>query len=271
MQADALAGLLRAARHDARGHRRRLGRVPRVAAHRGPPPRRRGRPRRCGGSAAASYGLMALGMHYCGGSLDAAWSGGMEAVVELPEWAEVLERNPANRQRFLDQDPKRFIATMERWMVAYCPCGDELVPGLPDADARGLDLPALVFRSGASDVHHTRATSEQVAELLPERPAGRAAVGRPGVDRAPGRPDRAARPTACSSAGPCSPPPCRTGRPKPWADQRRRPTAPKMGRGRRAAAAVGSSGLQRSTGTRPGSISSKPARSRTISASVRTT
>jgi hypothetical protein len=52
-------------------------------------------------------------------------------------------------------------------MGAYCPCGDELVPGLLDADARRLDVPALVFRSGASDFNHTRATSEQLAALLP--------------------------------------------------------------------------------------------------------
>lgn len=113
------------------------------------------------------YGLMALGTHYCGASIAAAWHGGMEAVVALPEWAEVLERNPANRQRFLDQDPKQFVATLERWMVAYCPCGDELVPGLPDADARRLDVPALVFRSGTTDLRHRRETTEQLAELLP--------------------------------------------------------------------------------------------------------
>jgi len=113
------------------------------------------------------YGLISLGYHYCRGSIVAAWNGGMEAVVELDEWQEVLERNPANRERFLGQDPRRFIATMEDWMVAYCPCGDELVPGLPDADARRFDRPVLVFRSGASDVNHTRQTSEQVADLLP--------------------------------------------------------------------------------------------------------
>jgi pimeloyl-ACP methyl ester carboxylesterase len=113
------------------------------------------------------YGLMALGVYYCGESLVAAWNGGMEAVIELPEWTEVLTRNPANRQRFLDQDPKEFVATMERWMKAYCPCGDELVPGLLDSDARALGLPALVFCSGISDAHHTRATSEQLAALLP--------------------------------------------------------------------------------------------------------
>jgi pimeloyl-ACP methyl ester carboxylesterase len=113
------------------------------------------------------YGLISLATHYCGESIRAAWTGGMEAVVELPEWAEVLERHPANRQRFLDQDPKEFIATLERWMVVYCPCGEEVVPGLTDAEAAKLDQPSLVFRSGESDPHHTRATSERLAEVLP--------------------------------------------------------------------------------------------------------
>ena len=51
------------------------------------------------------FGLLSLATHYCGGSLAAAWTDGMEAVAALPEWEEVLERNPSNRQRFLDQDP----------------------------------------------------------------------------------------------------------------------------------------------------------------------
>ena len=114
------------------------------------------------------YGLISLGTHYCGGSLTAAWTGGMEAVAALPEWAEVLERNPANRQRFLDQDRATFIETMERWMLTYCPCGDQLVPGLDDSVGKALGVPALVFRSGASDVSHTRATSEALAALLPD-------------------------------------------------------------------------------------------------------
>jgi pimeloyl-ACP methyl ester carboxylesterase len=113
------------------------------------------------------FGLMTLGTHYCGGSLEAAWKRDMEAVADLPEWMEVTTRNPGNRQRILEHERDAFVSTMERWMLAYCPCGDELVPGLPDADARGLDVPALVFRSGASDPHHTRATSEEVARLLP--------------------------------------------------------------------------------------------------------
>jgi pimeloyl-ACP methyl ester carboxylesterase len=112
-------------------------------------------------------GLMSLGHHYCYGSLHAAWQHDMAAVADLDEWQEVIERNPGNRQRILDQDRVQFVATFEDWMLAYCPCGDELVPGLADDDARALDLPALVFRSGESDAHHTRETSERVAELLP--------------------------------------------------------------------------------------------------------
>ena len=114
------------------------------------------------------YGLLTLAMHYCGGSLAAAWtSGGMEAVADLPEWQEVTEKNAGNRQRILDQDRDEFIATMERWMLAYYPRPDEPVPGLADARARAISVPTLVFRSGVSDPYHTRRTSEALAGVIP--------------------------------------------------------------------------------------------------------
>jgi pimeloyl-ACP methyl ester carboxylesterase len=114
-----------------------------------------------------TYGLMGLALTYAGEPIKAAWTGGMEAVIELPTWKEVLERNPRNRQIFLDQDPQEFIASLERWMRVYCPDPAVTVPGLPDADYAQIDLPALVFRSGASDPHHPRVTSEKVASLIP--------------------------------------------------------------------------------------------------------
>lgn len=113
------------------------------------------------------FGLMVLAVHYCGASLEAAWTGGMEAVAALPEWSEVISRNPANRERFLAQDRHRFIETMERWMLAYCPRPGQHVPGLPDDLARSITVPTLVFRSGESDAYHTRATSEAIASLIP--------------------------------------------------------------------------------------------------------
>jgi len=114
-----------------------------------------------------TYGLMGLALTYAGEPIKAAWTGGMEAVIELPTWKEVLERNPRNRQIFLDQDPQEFIALLERWMRVYCPDPAVTVPGLPDADYAKIDLPAIVFRSGASDPHHPRVTSEKVASLIP--------------------------------------------------------------------------------------------------------
>jgi pimeloyl-ACP methyl ester carboxylesterase len=114
------------------------------------------------------YGLMTLAIVYCGENIRAAWQGGMEAVVELPEWKEQLERNPSNRERFLALDPRQFIETLERWMVVYCPDPNVTVPGLPDREFAALKVPTLVFRSGESDPHHTRATSEQVAKLIPD-------------------------------------------------------------------------------------------------------
>src|SRR5947209_3263373 len=44
-------------------------------------------------------GLLSLAQYYCFPSAGAAWRGGMEAVVELPQWQEVLEKNPNNRDR----------------------------------------------------------------------------------------------------------------------------------------------------------------------------
>ena len=162
-------------------------------------------------------GLLQLANYYCMPSADAAWHGGMDAVVELEQWQEVLERNPANRARFLSTDRQEFIAVMDRWMLAYCPCDNSLVPGLADADVARLDVPILVFRSGPSDMSHTRATSEALGAGLPgaelvEPPWGddewnerRAAVGADGfavrtlaaarpATRRLGRPDDHVRP-----------------------------------------------------------------------------
>ena len=174
------------------------------------------------------YGLMVLATHYCGGSLAAAWTDGMEAVAALPEWAEVLERNPGNRPRLLAHDRSGFIDTMERWMAAYCPKEGEHVPGLPDDAARALDVPALVLRSGASDPHHTRATSEALAESCPGHgwPSRRGAT-------ASGSSGRGRLRRACSPGGRSWPPCSWTGPTERSGSRRARPP------GRRGAGAPG--------------------------------
>jgi pimeloyl-ACP methyl ester carboxylesterase len=114
------------------------------------------------------FGLMTLANVYCSPSMRAAIMGDMADVADLADWAEVTGKNPANRQRILDQDRSTFLRTMERWMAAYYPKPDEAVPGLPEGLTRSIEVPALVFRGGESDWWHPRVTSEAVAGLLPK-------------------------------------------------------------------------------------------------------
>ena len=111
--------------------------------------------------------LISLAAYYCVGSAIAASRGGMAAVADSPGWAEQIQRNPKNRDILLAQDPERFIETMERWALAYMPSKTSPVPGMsPESFAR-LRMPVLIYRSGKSDLSHTRRTSEWVHELIP--------------------------------------------------------------------------------------------------------
>lgn len=113
--------------------------------------------------------LAQLAAYYCGDSAMAAASGGMEAVARLPGWAEQIARNPQNRDIILAQNPDRFIEKMQQWAAAYGYSESSPVPGMSVEDFQRLaSLPVLVFRSGESDVSHTRRTSEWVHRLIPD-------------------------------------------------------------------------------------------------------
>jgi pimeloyl-ACP methyl ester carboxylesterase len=112
-------------------------------------------------------GLAGLAWFYCGDQIAAASKGGMEAVAALPSWAEQTARNPRIRDILFGQDPEEYIATMQRWAQAFAYSDTSPVPGMDAADFAQLTMPVLVFRSGKSDMAHTRRTSEWVNELLP--------------------------------------------------------------------------------------------------------
>ena len=111
--------------------------------------------------------LISLANYYCVDQALAANRGGMQAVAGLPGWSEQIRRNPKNRDIILAQDPERFVQTMERWALAYMPSQTSPVPGMSPADFTKLRMPVLIYRSGKSDLSHTRRTSEWVHELIP--------------------------------------------------------------------------------------------------------
>jgi pimeloyl-ACP methyl ester carboxylesterase len=114
-----------------------------------------------------AVGLAALAFHYCHESLAAAAMGGMEAVAALPGWKEQLTRNPSNRERLLSQDVTAFIETMKAWAWSFFPRENCPVPDMLPSDLRALKLPVMILRSGRSDFHHPRETTEAVQALIP--------------------------------------------------------------------------------------------------------
>jgi len=112
-------------------------------------------------------GLAGLAWFYCGDQIAAASKGGMEAVVELPSWADQISRNPRVKDTLLAQDPWEYIELMQKWGKAFAYSDASPVPGMSPEEFAKLTMPILVFRSGRSDMAHTRATSEWVDRLLP--------------------------------------------------------------------------------------------------------
>ena len=112
-------------------------------------------------------GLTQLATYYCGEAGTLASVGGMEAVLTATSWAENFEKSPQAMDFIRAQNPDYFIEVMQRWAAAYVPSDISPVPGMKPRDFARLTMPVLVFRSGRSDLSHTRATSEWVHRLVP--------------------------------------------------------------------------------------------------------
>ena len=56
---------------------------------------------------------------------------------------------------------------MKTWAEAFVPAADSPVPGSTAAQLRALKMPTMILRSGESDFHHPRVTSEGVHALIP--------------------------------------------------------------------------------------------------------
>jgi pimeloyl-ACP methyl ester carboxylesterase len=112
-------------------------------------------------------GLMQLATYYCGEAATLASQGGMEAVLGATSWAENFSQNPQSKEVIRKMDPDKFIAIMQKWASAYAPSDISPVPGMKPVDFARLTMPTLVFRSGKSDLSHTRTTSEWVHRLIP--------------------------------------------------------------------------------------------------------
>jgi hypothetical protein len=97
----------------------------------------------------------------------AALTGGMQAVADMPQWAETLGANPANRQRLLDMGPEEFINVMDRWVRAFVPEEDKPIPGVTKAELASIKALTVIWRSSPLDRSHTEETSLRVHTATP--------------------------------------------------------------------------------------------------------
>lgn len=112
-------------------------------------------------------GIGTLPIAYYADSVMSALVGGMAAVADLPTWKEVTERNPGNRDRFLAMDAEAFARKLRQWGDAFLPAPGVPIPCVTVEQLGRIELPVMILRSGASDPHHPRETSEVVAAMIP--------------------------------------------------------------------------------------------------------
>jgi pimeloyl-ACP methyl ester carboxylesterase len=111
-----------------------------------------------------TFGLLTMGTRYCQSFIFAARCGGMQAVVDLPELAELMTRR-TNREYLLAMNAETFVANVERWLELWVPRDGTPVPGLSDGDLRSITIPTLIFEQ--YDEYHPLATARRVHELMP--------------------------------------------------------------------------------------------------------
>jgi 2-hydroxy-6-oxonona-2,4-dienedioate hydrolase len=99
-------------------------------------------------------------------TLRAVLNKGMEGVVAMPDWSEVLTLNPNNRDRFLAFDRNQFFRVMRRWMNAFVPKAGYTIPGIEDQDFATMSIATLIVRGGEGDLDHPKQTSFDVHALI---------------------------------------------------------------------------------------------------------
>jgi 2-hydroxy-6-oxonona-2,4-dienedioate hydrolase len=112
------------------------------------------------------YGSFVLGSYYIVPSILAVRGAGMKGVVGVDEWKERIAENPANKDRFLAQDPDEFLKLMLRWLNAFVPKPGQTIPGVEDEMFDNIKVPTLIIRGGENDLDHPKRTSLEVSCLI---------------------------------------------------------------------------------------------------------
>ena len=112
------------------------------------------------------YGSFVLGGHYVVPSILAVRGAGIQGLLQVGEWKERIEQNPANLGRLQGLDADEFLKVMLRWLNAFVPKPGQTIPGVEDEMFDNIKVPTLIIRGGENDWDHPKRTSLEVSCLI---------------------------------------------------------------------------------------------------------
>ncbi|MEJ8839817.1 alpha/beta fold hydrolase [Ramlibacter sp. AN1133] len=102
---------------------------------------------------------------YYGQFIEAAQQGGMAAVCATEQYQERIAANPANRERLMAMDPRKYIAVMQHWLEIFNRGPRAPVLGMAEEAMRSIRVPTIVVPG--NDNTHSSANGLAAAKLIP--------------------------------------------------------------------------------------------------------
>jgi len=104
--------------------------------------------------------------------IEAASSGGMEAIIATPEYQERIAENPANEAKLLAMDPADYITAQTRLRELFVAGGHLPVMGVLDEDLASIKVPTMIVpgndnthASESANAAHERIKGSRVHKL----------------------------------------------------------------------------------------------------------
>jgi len=102
---------------------------------------------------------------YYGQFIKAAREGGMAAVCATEQYQERIAANPANRERLMCMDPKRYVEVMSTWLAIFTRGPVAPMYGVTDAQLASIRVPSIVIPG--NDKTHSMPCGRAIQRLIP--------------------------------------------------------------------------------------------------------
>jgi pimeloyl-ACP methyl ester carboxylesterase len=102
---------------------------------------------------------------YYGQFIRAAREGGMAAVCATEQYRERIAANPANRERLMRMDPKRYIEVMSNWLAIFTRGPVAPMYGVTPSQLGSIKVPSVVIPG--NDKTHSMPCGRAIQRLIP--------------------------------------------------------------------------------------------------------